>query len=61
MISLNTTGSWNETAAKLKRRYSFLTDEDLRLIEGKEQELWTRLEHKLGKTSEGIRRLISKL
>lgn len=54
-------GNWNETKGKLKQKFAILTDNDLLLEEGKEDELLGRLQTKLGKTKEEIQDLISKL
>ena len=39
---------------KLKQKYSQLTDDDLTFAEGKDDELFGRLQKKLGKTKEKI-------
>lgn len=54
-------GNWNETKGKLKQKFAVLTDNDLLLEEGKEDELLGRLQAKLGKTKEEIRKFISEL
>ena len=54
-------GNWNEVKGKLKQQFAILTDDDLLLIEGKEDELLGRLQVKLGKTKEAVRKLISEL
>ncbi len=54
-------GDWNETAGKLKQQFGNLTDDDLLFKKGKEEELLGRLQKKLGKTKEEIRKIISKL
>jgi uncharacterized protein YjbJ (UPF0337 family) len=51
-------GNWNEMKGKLKQKYAQLTDDDLLLIEGKEDELMGRLQTKLGKTKEEIHKII---
>lgn len=54
---MNTTtlkGKWNEWKGKLKQRYADLTDNDLLFVEGKENELWGKLQQKIGKTKEEI-------
>ena len=51
-------GNWNEIKGKLKQKYGQLTDDDLTFAEGKEDELLGRLQQRLGKTSEEIRREI---
>ena len=54
-------GNWNEIKGKLKQQFAILTDDDLLLIEGKEDELLGRLQVKLGKTKEAVRKLISEI
>ena len=54
-------GNWNELKGKLKQKYGQLTDDDLSFSEGKEDELFGRLQQKLGKTKEAIRNEIEKL
>ena len=54
-------GNWNEIAGKLKQQFANLTDDDLLFKEGKEEELLGRLQQKLGKTKEELRKLIAKL
>lgn len=54
-------GNWNETKGKLKQQYAMLTDNDLLLIEGKQDELLGRLQTKLGKTKEELHKIISEL
>jgi uncharacterized protein YjbJ (UPF0337 family) len=61
---MNTTeikGNWNELKGKLKQKYAGLTDDDLLLTEGKEDELVGRLQEKLGKNKEEIHEIISAL
>ncbi|AXG74989.1 CsbD family protein [Flavobacterium arcticum] len=47
-------GNWNEYKGKLKQEYGQLTDDDLTYQEGKEDEMWGRLEQKLGKAKKEI-------
>jgi uncharacterized protein YjbJ (UPF0337 family) len=61
MNILSIKGNWNELVGKLKQKYANLTDDDLLFIEGKEEELYGRLQNKLGKTREEIRDLIEKM
>jgi uncharacterized protein YjbJ (UPF0337 family) len=58
MNKLQVKGTWNELKGKLKQQYAQLTDDDLVLAEGKEEELYGRLQKRLGKTREEIRKLI---
>ncbi len=54
-------GNWNEKKGKLKQKFAVLTDNDLLLEEGKQDELIGKLQTKLGKTKEEIAKIISKL
>ncbi|MBK7668246.1 MAG: CsbD family protein [Sphingobacteriaceae bacterium] len=54
-------GNWNETKGKLKQKYAILTDNDVLLVEGKQDELLGRLQIKLGVTKEEIHKIISEL
>jgi uncharacterized protein YjbJ (UPF0337 family) len=58
MNKLQIKGNWNEVKGKLKQRYADLTDDDLTFAEGKEDELLGRLQQRLGKSEEEIRRAI---
>ncbi len=51
-------GNWNETKGKLKQKFAMLTDSDMLLVEGKQDEMIGRLQVKLGKTKEEIHKLI---
>ncbi len=54
-------GNWNETKGKLKQKFAILTDNDLMLVEGKQDELIGRLQVKLGKTREDVHKIIADL
>ena len=54
-------GNWNEIQGKLKQQFAMLTDSDLLLVEGKTDELIGRLQTKLGKTKEQVKKIISDL
>ena len=54
-------GDWNEVKGKLKQQFEMLTDNDLLFVEGKQDELIGRLQVKLGKTKEELRKIISEL
>jgi len=61
---MNTTelkGSWNEQKGKLKQQFSILTDNDLMFAEGKKDEMFGRLQKKLGKTKEELHKIIAAL
>ena len=61
MDTMKLKGNWNEVAGKLKQQFANLTDDDLLFKEGKEEELLGRLQAKVGKTKEELRKIISKL
>ena len=54
-------GHWNEVKGKLKQKYAELTDDDLKYAEGKEDELYGRLQQRLGKTKEELKKEIDRL
>ncbi|MDP2238283.1 MAG: CsbD family protein [Bacteroidales bacterium] len=61
---MNTTelkGNWNEQKGKLKQKFAILTDDDLMFNEGKKEEMFGRLQKKLGKTKEELHNIISGL
>jgi len=61
MEKLKVKGAWNEMKGKLKQKYAQLTDDDLAFTEGKEDEMYGRLQQKLGKTKDEIKKEIEKL
>ncbi len=61
---MNTTelkGNWNELKGKLKKSYAELTDNDLLYEEGREDELYGRLQQRLGKSKEEVKKLFEDL
>lgn len=61
---MNTTevkGKWNEQKGKLKQKFATLTDNDLLFAEGKKEEMFGRLQIKLGKTKEELHKIIEAL
>ena len=50
-------GNWEQLKGKMKQKFAELTDVDLLYEEGKEQEMWGKLEEKLGKTEKEIKSL----
>lgn len=61
MNSTEAKGNWNEQKGKLKQRFAILTDNDLLLVKGKEEEMYGKLQIKLGKTREELLKLIASL
>ncbi len=61
---MNTTelkGAWEEQKGKLKQKFAQLTDDDLMFAEGKKDEMYGRLQTKLGKTKDELHKLIAAL
>ena len=54
-------GNWNEQKGKLKQKFASLTDDDLMFAEGKEEEMLGKLQIKLGKTKEELRKILADL
>jgi uncharacterized protein YjbJ (UPF0337 family) len=54
MDKLELKGRWNELRGKAKQANGNLTDDDLQYEDGKEDELFGRLQTKLGKTKDEI-------
>ena len=54
-------GNWNELKGKLKQKFATLTDDDLMFVEGKKDELFGRLQIKLGKSEEELHKIIADL
>ncbi len=52
---------WNTQKAKLKAKFSTLTDSDLNFEEGKKDEMMKKVQLKLGKSKEQLADIISKL
>ncbi len=61
MDNLQFKGGWHEVKGKLKQRYAQLTDDDLTFAEGKDEELLGRLQKRLGKTKEELRKELQSL
>ncbi|MGC3988547.1 MAG: CsbD family protein [Chthoniobacteraceae bacterium] len=61
MTTLELKGQWNELKGKLKQKYGQLTDDDLTFSEGKDDELFGRIQKRLGKTKEEVRKMIANL
>lgn len=61
---MNTTelkGSWDELKGKLKQKFAELTDNDLLFVEGKKEEMFGKIQIKLGKTKEELANIIGEL
>ncbi|HEV8282794.1 MAG TPA: CsbD family protein [Chitinophagaceae bacterium] len=54
MDKMEIKGNWNEWKGKLKQQYGQLTDDDLKYEEGKDDELWGKIQKKTGKTKDDL-------
>lgn len=54
MDKLELKGNWNTLKGKVKQAHADLTDDDLKYEEGKDDELYGRLQTKLGKTKDEV-------
>jgi uncharacterized protein YjbJ (UPF0337 family) len=54
-------GNWNMQKGKLKQKFAELTDNDLMFEEGKKDEMFGKLQIKLGKTKEELEAVMSAL
>jgi len=54
-------GNWNEQKGKLKQAFAVLTDNDLMYEEGKKDEMFGKLQIKLGKTKEELHAIVNAL
>ncbi len=61
MNQIEIKGNWNELKGKLKKKFAILTDNDLMYETGREDELYGRLQQKLGKTKKELQQLLDEL
>jgi uncharacterized protein YjbJ (UPF0337 family) len=61
MNNIELKGNWNEQKGKLKQKFASLTDNDLMFEEGKREEMFGKLQVKLGKTKEELHKIINGL
>ena len=54
-------GNWNEQKGKLKQKFAVLTDNDLMYDEGKKDEMFGKLQIKLGKSKEELHKIVDSL
>ncbi len=51
--------NWDKQKSELKQRFAILTDNDLLFARGKKEEMMRRLQIKLGKTEEQLKKILS--
>ncbi|NLA61652.1 MAG: CsbD family protein [Bacteroidales bacterium] len=60
MDDLRFKGKWNQLKGKVKQQWGNLTDDDLTYVEGKEDELYGRIQEKTGKSKDEVREWFDK-
>jgi uncharacterized protein YjbJ (UPF0337 family) len=58
MTTLEIKGDWNITKGKLKQKWANLTDDDLKYVEGQEDELLGRIQKRTGQTREAVEKAL---
>ncbi len=54
MTTLEIKGDWNIIKGSLKQKWAELTDDDLQLFEGRQDELLGRIQKRTGETREAV-------
>jgi uncharacterized protein YjbJ (UPF0337 family) len=54
MTSIEIKGDWNILKGNLKQKWARLTDDDLQLIEGQEDELLGRIQKRTGESRDAV-------
>ena len=58
MTKLEIKGDWNIIKGKLKQKWGALTNDDLQFIEGKNDELFGRIQKRTGESREAVEKAI---
>ena len=58
MNKLEIKGDWNITKGKLTQKWANLTDDDLQFVEGKQEELFGRIQKRTGETREAVEKAV---
>ena len=58
MNTLEIKGDWNVAKGKLKQKWASLTDDDLRYVDGKEDELLGRIQKRTGQSREAVEKAL---
>lgn len=58
MNKLQLKGDWNIIKGKLKQQWGSLTDDDLRYVDGQQDELIGRIQKRTGETREAVERAL---
>ncbi len=58
MNTLEIKGDWNIARGKLKQKWANLTDDDLQFVEGKQDELYGRIQKRTGQNLETVQKAV---
>jgi uncharacterized protein YjbJ (UPF0337 family) len=58
MNKLGVKGDWNIAKGKLKQKWAKLTDDDLRYVEGQQDELIGRIQKRTGERREAVEKAV---
>ena len=58
MNKMEMNGNWDITKGKLKQKWAKLTDDDLKYEEGKQDELFGRIQKSTGETLEAVKKAV---
>lgn len=58
MENIDINGNWQNQKVILKKRFAILLDSDLLLEEGKKEEMFAKLQFKLGKTKDELNNIL---
>lgn len=61
MSTTQAKGAFTELKGKLKKAFAELTDDDLLYEEGQQEEMWGKIQKKIGKTKDEVKKLIDKV
>jgi len=61
MNTVELAGNWEEQKGKLRQKFAALTDNDFLFVKEKKEEMITKLQLKLGKTTEELNKIIGAL
>ncbi len=58
MNKLEVKGDWNIAKGKLKQKWGKLTDDDLKYVEGQQEELLGRIQKRTGESREAVEKAV---
>ena len=61
MNTLEIKGDWNITKGKLQQKWAKLTNDDLLYVDGKNDELFGRIQKRTGETREAVEKAVKDL